>query len=252
MEQVQFDEQGFALTSGYILVNICNSEGIYTHSEEQWISEGGGLAANAYLEQPPVAKQGFAVIRGNDGWEYIADHRGETVYSTIDRQPIEITALGDYPENSTKLAPDSELCEWDGSKWVLSAEKQSELLEQKCTTLIEAVDNRASAIYSHWTRFASEYQARLQAAEAYRDAGYTGEVSKYIASFADPAGLDYKTATNLIFIQAQGLQKLQDELAAQRMRKYEIKNATTVEQMQAAYDDILRVMASLEEAYKNG
>lgn len=131
MEQVQFDTAGFALTSGYILVNICNSDGIYTHSEEQWISEGCGLAANAYLEQPPVAKQGFAIIRCNNGWEYIADHRGETVYSTLDRQPIEITALGDYPENSTTIKPDSDLAEWNGSAWVITEEKRLALLESQ-------------------------------------------------------------------------------------------------------------------------
>ena len=140
MEQVQFDEQGFALTSGYILVNICNSEGIFTHSEEQWISEGGGLAANAYLEQPPVAKQGFTVIRGNDGWEYIADHRGETVYSTLDRQPIEITALGDYPENSTTIQPHSDLAEWNGSAWVISEEKRLALLESQRQQVRNAIN----------------------------------------------------------------------------------------------------------------
>lgn len=251
MNQVQFDQEGFALTSGFVTVAVTDDNGIYLNTEQHFVSAGCGLAANAYLDQPGQ-KAGFVAKRVDNGWEWLADHRGETVYSTIDKSAIIITEVGDYPDNTTTIAPECELCEWNGSKWVLSAEKQAALLEQQRATLIEAVDNRASAIYSHWTRFASEYQARLQAAEAYRDAGYTGEVSKYIASFADPAGLDYKTATNLIFIQAQGLQKLQDELAAQRMRKYEIKNAITVEQMQAAYDDILRVMASLEEAYKNG
>lgn len=251
MDQIKFDSDRFALTSGFVTVAVTDDNGLYLHTEQQFVSAGCGLAANAYLEQPGQ-KAGCVAKRTADGWEYIADHRGETVYSTLDKSPIVISEVGDYPANTTTLKPECELCEWDGSKWALSPEKQAELLEKQRTTLIEAVDNRASEIYSHWTRFVIEYQARLQAAEAYRDAGYTGEVSKYIASFADPAGLDYKTATNLIFIQAQGLQKLQDELAAQRMRKYEIKNAATVEQMQAAYDDILRVMASLEEAYKNG
>ena len=146
--QVQFDKQGFALTSGYILVNICNSDGIYTHSEEQWISEGCGLAANAYLEQPPVAKQGFAVIWENDGWEYIADHRGETVYSTIDRQPIEIKELGDYLEDTTTIKPESDLAEWNGSAWIISEEKRLALLasqRQQVRDVINALrDNKTN------------------------------------------------------------------------------------------------------------
>ena len=60
-------------------------------------------------------------------------------------------------------------------------------------------------------------------------------------------------ATDLILVQAAGLEKLQMELANQRMRKYELKAPDlTLEQMQATYDDIIKQMDHLMEAYNNG
>ena len=79
------------------------------------------------------------------------------------------------------------------------------------------------------------------------------ECSRYITDFAQRAGLDNKTATNLILMQAAGLEKLQVELANQRMRKYELKApGLTLEQIQATYDDIIKQMDNLMEAYQNG
>ena len=43
------------------------------------------------------------------------------------------------------------------------------------------------------------------------------------------------------------------ELANQRMRKYELKAPNlTLEQMQSIYDDIIKQMDNLMEAYQNG
>lgn len=131
MEQVQFDTAGFAIASGFITVYTTDNAGVFTGSEEQWISEGCGLAANAYLEQPPVAKQSFAIIRGNDDWEYIADFRGKTFYDKTTKAEVIISELGEIPENLTALKPESELCEWNGSAWVISSEKQAELKAQQ-------------------------------------------------------------------------------------------------------------------------
>ena len=65
--------------------------------------------------------------------------------------------------------------------------------------------------------------------------------------------MDNKAATNIILMQAAGLEKLLVELANQRMRKYELKApGLTIEQMQATYDDIIKQMDHLMEAYNNG
>ena len=122
----------------------------------------------------------------------------------------------------------------DAKKWMISPEKQTALLSEQRDSLIDKIDNHAATIYSTWTRFESEYRERQTAAEAYKSANYQGECSRYITDFAQRAGLDNKTATNLILTQAAGLEKLQVELANQRMRKYELKAPNlTLEKMQS-------------------
>lgn len=143
--------------------------------------------------------------------------------------------------------------EWDGNDWVISKEKQTALLVDIQTRLIANIDEHAAKIYSTWTRFESEYRERQAAAEAFKSANYEGECSRYISDFAQRARLDNKTATNLILTKAAGLEKLQVELANQRMRKYELKVPNlTLEQLQSIHDDIIKQMDSLMEAYNNG
>ena len=135
----------------------------------------------------------------------------------------------------------------------LSKEKQTALLADTQTRLIANIDEHAAKIYSTWTRFESEYRERQAAAEAFKAANYEGECSRYISDFAQRARLDNKTAANLILTQAAGLEKLQVELANQRMRKYELKAPNlTLEQLQSIHDDIIKQMDNLMEAYQNG
>ena len=143
----------------------------------------------------------------------------------------------------------SPLHEWNGKIWIIPHEK----LNEKRAELIEKIDSHAATIYSQWTRFESEYRERQAAAEAYKSVNYEGECSRYIIDFAKRAGLNNKAATDLILVQAAGLEKLQIELANQRMRKYELKAPNlTLERMQATYDDIIKQMDALMEAYNNG
>lgn len=141
----------------------------------------------------------------------------------------------------------------DTLTWEISPEKLTALLADTQTRLIANIDEHAAKIYSTWTRFESEYRERQAVAEAFKAANYEGECSRYITDFAQRARLDNKTATNLILTQAAGLEKLQVELANQRMRKYELKAPNlTLEQLQSIHDDIIKQMDSLMEAYQNG
>lgn len=166
------------------------------------------------------------------GKEIIADKNGEPIL------------IGPQP---------SPAHQWDGKDWVIPPEKLTALLTEKRDNLIEQIDSHAATIYSTWTRFESEYRERQAAAEAYKSSNYQGECSRYITDFAQRAGLDNKTATNLILTQAAGLEKLQVELANQRMRKYELKQPNLIlEKLQSIYDDIIKQMDNLMEAYQNG
>ena len=141
----------------------------------------------------------------------------------------------------------------DTLQWEILPERMTALLEEKRVQLIDEIDKKAETIYSAWTRFEAEYKARKEAAEVFKASGYKGEPSIYITSFATPAGVDNKTATDIILQQAAGLQKLQDHLGALRMRKYELKHPNlTLEQLQAIRDDIIKQMDELMEAYNNG
>lgn len=52
------------------------------------------------------------------------DHRGEVVYNTETGESKEITAPGDYPDNTTTIAPLTPYDKWNGEKWVTDTEAQ--------------------------------------------------------------------------------------------------------------------------------
>lgn len=199
-----------------------------------------GFLVNGVHDIPASAKQlsdelYHSLINGqSQGKQIIADKTGHP--ALIDPQPSAAHVLN-----------------LDTLTWEISLEKQTALLLETQTQLIANIDEHAAKIYSTWTRFESEYRERQAAAEAFKSANYEGECSRYITDFAQRAGLDNKTATNLILTQAAGLEKLQVELANQRMRKYELKQPNlTLEQMQSIHDDIIKQMNNLMEAYNNG
>lgn len=178
----------------------------------------------------------------------------ETYRTLLDGQAAGKQIIADGKGSPILVEPQpSPAHEWNGKEWIISSEKMTALLAEKRTQLIDEIDKKAEKIYSVWTRFEAEYKARKDAAEVFKAGGYKGEPSIYITSFAIPAGVDNKTATDIILQQAAGLQKLQDHLAALRMRKYELKHPNlTLEQLQAICDDIIKQMDGLMEAYNNG
>ncbi|BBF06637.1 hypothetical protein [Haemophilus influenzae] len=143
----------------------------------------------------------------------------------------------------------TELHKWNGNSWIVDKKKKTEIKRELIKNLVDSIDDTAANISARWTRFAEEYKEREAAAIAFKEANYEGECSRYITDFAQRAGLDNKTATNLILTQAAGLKKLQMELANQRMRKYELKlEALSDEELKNIHDDIIGKMQTLAEA----
>ncbi|HHV6358663.1 TPA: hypothetical protein ACUM09_001963, partial [Haemophilus influenzae] len=137
---------------------------------------------------------------------------------------------------------------WNGNSWVIDEEKQTEIKRELIKRLVDSIDDAAAGIGAKWTRFSEEYKERESAALAFKEANFTGEVSIYISSFATVAGLDNKSATLLILKQAEGLRTLQEQLAVQRMRKYELKHEElSEEELQQIHNDIIRKMKALAE-----
>ena len=137
---------------------------------------------------------------------------------------------------------------WNDNEWVISEEKQSELLSENRQKLIENIDNTASNIITKWTRFESEYKEREKAALEYQAQNYQGDVSVYITSFADAANIDNKSAALLILQQANQLRDTLAKMSALRMRKYELKqDDLTLDNMQTIHNDIIAEMQALAE-----
>lgn len=135
--------------------------------------------------------------------------------------------------------------------WELTAEGEAKQLTDVLQLSINAIDNESASVTAQWSRFAEEYKERGSAALAYREAEYTGEASIYITSFATPAGMSNQSAADLILKQADDLRALQSQLAAERMRKYELKQpALTLEEITALRDEIVANIKALGESYE--
>jgi hypothetical protein len=74
----------------------------------------------AYQCEPPEAQEGYAAVRSADGteWVPVVDHRGKTIYSTVDGSADVCTTLGELTSSWTLTAPTSEHDQWQDGEWV--------------------------------------------------------------------------------------------------------------------------------------
>ncbi|HHA1476890.1 TPA: tail fiber assembly protein [Enterobacter roggenkampii] len=146
MTQAKLNSEFIATVAGDITVfNYDGETREYLSSSVEYLLVGVGLPANSCTEAPGEAKAGSAICRTEDftAWEYVADHRGETVYSTETGESVIILLPGDYPEGTTTLAPATPYDKWNGSEWVTDTEAQhaadvEAAEQQKAALLLEA------------------------------------------------------------------------------------------------------------------
>lgn len=146
MANAELNNDLIAVVAGYITVcNFDGETGEYLSSTTEFLAVGVGIPENSCTDAPGDHREGFALIRNNDatGWDYIADHRGETVYSTETGEAVYVSSLGDYPENTTTAAPGTPYDTWKGSEWVTDTQKQhaadvSTAEQQKSALLTDA------------------------------------------------------------------------------------------------------------------
>ncbi|KKJ35268.1 tail fiber assembly protein [Enterobacter hormaechei] len=169
-------EYGFSTTAGNVVVFNYDSETReILSSTTEYIPVGVGLPANACTDAPPAGKDGFVVCRtiADDSWEYLADHRGETVWNTETGEPVEITQPGGYPVGTTTVAPETPYDAWDGEQWVtneaakIAADvKNAELKKAELLIMAGAIisplqdavelgiaDNEESNLYDAWRKY---------------------------------------------------------------------------------------------------
>lgn len=121
MTQAMLNESRIATAAGQI--QVFNFDGVtreYLSSTVEYLAVGVGIPASSCTDTPGKAKAGYTLCRTADfsGWEYIVDHRGEVVYSTETGGRVNIDLPGDYPANTTSLAPATPYDKWDGHQWV--------------------------------------------------------------------------------------------------------------------------------------
>ncbi|HGX0514941.1 tail fiber assembly protein [Citrobacter freundii] len=145
MAKATLNKNGIATKAGDMTVYNFDGETLeYLSASVEFLAVGVGIPANSCTDAPVDAKNGFAVCRATslDGWNYVIDHRGETVYDTTTGKPVKITAPGDYADDVTTIAPSTPYDRWNGSEWVTDADaqKSAQVLEaeqQKSALLVE-------------------------------------------------------------------------------------------------------------------
>ncbi|HCP9909500.1 TPA: tail fiber assembly protein [Escherichia coli] len=146
MTHAELNKDQIATVAGNVTVfNYDGETREYLSSSVEYLAVGVGIPANSCIDAPGEKKEGFAICRTADftAWEYVADHRGETVYSTETGEALAITVPGDYPEGTTTLAPATPYDTWNGSEWVTDTEEQhiadvKVAEQQKSALLVEA------------------------------------------------------------------------------------------------------------------
>ncbi|MGY0154851.1 tail fiber assembly protein [Edwardsiella tarda] len=153
MVMAKLNDKQIAIVAGEIAVyNFDGDTREYLSPSNEYLPIGVGIPAHSATDAPGVQRDGFAICRAHDGvgWEYIEDHRGETVYDTETRQPMVITRPGAYANNVTTIAPLTPYDKWNGERWVtdMSAQHAADVMdaEQKKKALL----SEAQATISLW------------------------------------------------------------------------------------------------------
>ena len=158
MVQAKLNSELIATSAGDI--TVYNYDGVtreYLSFMVEYLAVGVGLPANSCTDAPGESKEDFAVCRTADlrAWEYVADHRGEVVYSTETGEAVAITAPGDYPDGTTTLAPSTPYDTWNGSEWVTDTDAQH-------TADVEAAEQKKAALLVEAQATISLWQTELQ------------------------------------------------------------------------------------------
>ncbi|HHU9744039.1 TPA: tail fiber assembly protein, partial [Escherichia coli] len=127
MNKSVLNSELIAIKAGDIIIyNYDGETREYISTSTEYLAVGVGIPACSCLDAPGTHKAGYAICRSVDlnSWEYVPDHRGEIVYSTETGESKKITAPGDYPENTTTIAPLTPYDKWNGEKWVTDTEAQ--------------------------------------------------------------------------------------------------------------------------------
>lgn len=165
------------------------------------------IPAFATDREPPATAERQAAVFDGEHWRVVSDWRGVELYATVDGQIVNIAELGQVPADvgATDLACPSAAHRWSGNAWLLDLEKQMEQLVTAKAALCRDVDAEADAarraIVGDPLRVV-EYERAAAEAQAYKNAGYRGDLPPAVASWAEAKGWDGQQAADNILAEA--------------------------------------------------
>lgn len=120
-----FDNDGLAIQTGEIRCFYYDAAtGEYTGWSDEFINIGVSMPGDSTDIDPGEGATGMVSVFGGDGWNWLEDHRGNTVYSTEDGTASEVGYIGEIKEGFTTIEPRTNYDKWDGEKWVTDSEEQ--------------------------------------------------------------------------------------------------------------------------------
>ncbi|WP_312654785.1 tail fiber assembly protein [Kluyvera ascorbata] len=158
MDNALLNHDLIATTAGNVTVfNFDGETREYLSSSVEYLAVGVGIPANSSVEVPPEFRTDCAICRTQDltGWEYIPDHRGKTLYSTHSGAAVMVSNLGDYPTDTTLLAPGTPYDIWNGTAWVTDTDK-------KHAADVEAAEQQKASLTEDARTIISLWQTELQ------------------------------------------------------------------------------------------
>ena len=138
MSEAKLNSNFIAIVAGDITVfNYDGETREYLSSSVEYLAVGVGIPANSCTDAPGESKEDFTICRSADftAWEYVADHRGETVYSTETGEAVIISAPGDYPDDTTTLAPPTDTKAQHAADVEAAEQQKAALLAEAQTTI---------------------------------------------------------------------------------------------------------------------
>lgn len=117
-----FDNNGLATQAGDMRCFYYDAvTGEYTGWSDEFINIGVSMPGDSTDIEPGEDVVGKVAVFNDAGWEYQADHRGETVYSIEDGTTSTVDYIGDIKAGFTAVAPATPYDKWNGSEWVADA-----------------------------------------------------------------------------------------------------------------------------------
>lgn len=236
--------------------------GEYLQSEK--LNNKVGYTSVQELPNVELAKNEYFAMLDNDGnvsywpddndcsWQVKARFEKVTAYNKQTQEQKEFDDKSLVTDDYTLKSPPSPHHTFSDllDDWELTPEGAEQQRADALKASKAAIDNKAASITSHWTRFSEEYITREAQALAFKEAGYQGECGAYITMFSQRANLTPAQATDLILQQAEGLRALQEQLANERMRKYELDACATVEDIQTLTTEIITNLTTIGDSYE--